>query len=735
LRNNYNNFTSSSSDDENSLSYHSDFEREYSDEESVNSSDSARWREGEDYNDHHEMLNDDLKNALSLNDISLAKSILDEIDPALIEIDSDEIKSYIFEHESPELFDLATSYAELCPNYKVASEWLESAIESRSIKLLSSICDYFQIPDSEILIYLHNSQNDYHIPDIVLVCLKYLLNNLSKEIGFNEELQKCVDLYRDGQDIELRIITAMQYESMRHADNSLAYKLRKTLLGIYSSELSQLPKSELFKYLEDEETRNHNYFGSYLSDDSDDELSDSELPEDEIRYYGDLAKKSGITKFLKKLKDFDEFEDIDIDSGKKKIMKSLESIKLNFQATQLQKDDLDSLNGFLRDDNDPNQLPEFLLNCSTKFCLHFYRGISYYTNQWNQPSRRHNKSTDEATRPIFSYAAYKGANIKIDDVRIVKTEDMEPSLNHHASLILTKKKELENKANCFWEGWKSNRPFLNGLHLFHDIYTNSYDSFQMFLRETESGINGNPLVSTSENPRHPFNYAMGNKVYQGHENKRLRPRWNVDGRAERPHSGKVYSILIPLEELGSSALVSVPQLNYQGHISVNNIIISERETSFWGKIDGRYVVEQKVARYPSFDKPYNSKYLKKYGLSKPEYDAFRELLACHSPHSKTNRLAKTMLGCYLSNFYELCTHENLVRISYDKGCMPVYQNIDGTFSFTQGYDSPNRNGVSPEVKTAYAARKKNGRRSLEGIQPREISFNDELIDEMRNLSI
>ena len=58
----------------------------------------------------------------------------------------------------------------------------------------------------------------------------------------------------------------------------------------------------------------------------------------------------------------------------------------------------------------------------------------------------------------------------------------------------------------------------------------------------------NPFISTSDTPDHALRYAYGSKYYDSFKDLRLRPRWQSNGKAERPYSGKVYlSLHDPLE--------------------------------------------------------------------------------------------------------------------------------------------------------------------------------------------
>ncbi len=682
------------------------------DNESVDSTESARWREGEDYNDHHEELNEQLRESIEEGDHKKVEQILEEIDESRIDIDNDTVREAITENDDSALFEVIR-YSSLAPSNNESREWIESTISENCSDVSESIIRYFNIDDEKLFEFIDQDDDGQ-----ISFYLRYVLRQHKDHPKFNAEIAKCIDLLKK-DDVELRIATALCYESQRHPEDSLDCKIRRDLLKVFDPELATKPIAELASYLKSQETAKHDYYGSNLSDDSDSDLSDSEIAMGENLSLGQLTNKANLTGIVQHLKSIINGEEVAV--TEKNLSSKFPPNDFSYTASEKAKADLATLNRKYEQARNQGKVAELLNSLDTKFSLLHFRGLSYYTTHWSQPARRHHRNLDEVGHAQFASASLQAAGIAIDDLRDHTLESIEKKATPHANKIINFKRKLEDEENFYDPNFRD-RKFSNALYFFHELYTDKYDRFPGFLRSINSGIRGNPLASTGETPRHPFNYALGVKIYEGHENKRLRPRHNNERRCERPHSGKVYFINLPLAELASTAMVSVPILNYKAEIVIDNLKIAEREAAFWGMIKGEWIIGQSSARYPSFDKKYKPKYFEKYGLNKEAYTLFSTAFESFAPHTNENKLCKLLLGTYLSAFYEQKAMRYCIR-SIGKKTQPVFLGMDGKFSFKLGPYTPFVNGANNQIsREAAKARRTNKQIDLKDVKSRKLDF-------------
>jgi hypothetical protein len=709
----------SNSDNEYDNSYDADSESGYlsdADNESVGSSDSALWREGEDYNDRQDELNYEIREALEENDVEKLSQALDEIDELRVNIDAEVVRTHVILHDDAELFD-AVKYSCIAPSRDEYQEWLYEAVNHKCTNIIEQLGAYFNICDSGLFNFV-----DLKDAAQIEFYLKYVLRKHKDHPKFNDEIAKCIDLLQNDDDIELRIATALCYESQRHPEWSFDCRIRRDLLKIFSPELAKKSIAELLEYLSTKEATKHDYFGANLSDDSDSDLSDSELDMMKNSSLMKPANRADLTGIVKHLKSIVNGGDVTI--TEQNLALQFPPYNFSYTTTDKAKRDLTTLNRDYKEACRQDKVAELLNSLETKFSLLYFRGLSYYTTTWSQPARRHHRKLDEAGHPQFASASLQAAGITIDTLREHSLDSIEEKATPHAKKIINLKRKLENEEN-FYDPRFRTRKFSNALYFFHELYTDKYDLFPEFLRAINSGIDGNPLASTGETPRHPFNYALGTKIYEGHEHKRLRPRHNNQGRCERPHSGKVYFVNLPLTELASTAMESIPQLNFTGEIVINNLKIAEREAAFWGMIKGEWIIGQASARYPSFDKKYNNKYLEKYGLTKDAYNLFSKAFKSFAPHTYENKLCKLLLGTYLSAFYEQKAMRYCVEHISNK-TQPVFLGMDGKFTFELGPFTPFENGGNNLLKQitreSANARRANKQIDLKDVKARRLDF-------------
>lgn len=406
---------------------------------------------------------------------------------------------------------------------------------------------------------------------------------------------------------------------------------------------------------------------------------------------------------------------------------------------------------------------ERLAKVKTKFCFAQYRGITYKTSAFDRKSRQVSRETVEVGQPIYSMAVFNAAGVSSGKYYAGNCEKKELDALDVAARAL--KQILLNKRESggfTYLGYK----YDSQAHALQDTYTNNYEFFHSAIsayiaerqgffaakrkkvlvehakklalikdektrmREENRLVYGFqppetwapyeglpnaecPFVSTGDVPRHALKYAYGKKFYEGHHHERLLPRWNKEGRAERPYAGKVYATLHSLEEYIEDAPFHVRSLNNQGKIKVGAAIALERESTFPGYIPAQRLVVEHIAKLPSFgaENGWQELFLEKYGIDKWDYRRFHKAIRSPEVQSKDygkkpNPLFKQApkkgedtrtesekqsivdhtggsyinLDSWLVNFHEARLIELVRRMARKRGMFLIYRDENGLLS-------------------------------------------------------
>lgn len=368
---------------------------------------------------------------------------------------------------------------------------------------------------------------------------------------------------------------------------------------------------------------------------------------------------------------------------------------------------------------------------TTRFCVAQYRGITYNVNVFSAIARRQNRETLEYRVPVFSSYVFQEAGInpgryyagnceEADDAKLVTAaEELKALLvsKRDVGPITVKGTKYETHAYALQTAYTVNyHGFFNAVkaYLLHQVQQSrerlltelERQFLEVYVPPDDSDDDMEPqprpkfkdadprdsdlwpameglrnaknfYVSTGNTPRHALRYAYGVKYYEGHGHARLRPRWRSDGRAERPYSGKVYVSLHPVSDYLADGPMDVVILNRNAKTKVYANIAYEREASFPGYIPADRIVAEHIARYPSFVGDYRPEFLRKYGLSKAEYDTFKRLIMNNAPHSDTNKKAKHSLGEWLVRYHEARLVEMARSLAAAAGMLLVYRDQNG----------------------------------------------------------
>lgn len=322
---------------------------------------------------------------------------------------------------------------------------------------------------------------------------------------------------------------------------------------------------------------------------------------------------------------------------------------------------------------------------SKKFFFAFYRGIHYDIKRWSSKERRAHRNFNELGRALFSPAVYdlcglqatRDYNVPTDGAKyqkLLKTAE----LLHHQMKTLDKLGVVRLEGNGHVESLigKKGIAYRSPMAAIAEFYSSSYKNYHKALKLISKKIKSEevfehpldvaflfaksketPVVSTGMTPRAGGLYAVGDKFYQGQKNTRLRPRWWKGGKAERPYSGKMYTLILTIEDLLKLNPVHVSSLQDAGEIAVPENVLPEDEATFYSYIPARYLIYQKKVRYPSFNRDHSDLFFLKYGLSRSQFEKYRKRLLESQPHSQRNRKAKRDLANHIADH----THVSLVE--------------------------------------------------------------------------
>lgn len=142
-----------------------------------------------------------------------------------------------------------------------------------------------------------------------------------------------------------------------------------------------------------------------------------------------------------------------------------------------------------------------------------------------------------------------------------------------------------------------------------------------------------------------------NKAYQGLEKNRLRPQYGADGRAHRTTAGATALIISQLSDFTSDRHNHIPAMNSANRISIEELIIHERESTFFSVVESDRVKFWHLSKYPSFhrDRYYRTFHFN-YGFTEPLYKELRKLILSAQPHSHKRRLTNKLIDEYLSTY-------------------------------------------------------------------------------------
>lgn len=503
-----------------------------------------------------------------------------------------------------------------------------------------------------------------------------------------------------------KVLTSLLYEARKSSWLDKKSYYRKSIIDHLNPTYKEYGQQDLERMLKRREERARDYFAETLSDS---DGSDDENDEDNsFRDILDL-KRIGIQLYKRDIGTWSQ-EGVEVDDEKVNGPKSREDKLLNKnhrsdranlekfyflgegpgdrdKKISQAKNDLKVLNRHVK-----NGMPieKAVAKVKTTFYVALYRGVGY-TLDWKGASRRAHRAADEIHLPYYSSSVYNAVQFNFskeyndEKYHSAEMQALLDIVGSRLKQMLLSMREDEKHPDCEYS-------FDNLAEYAQCKYSKGYADFHTSLqagglREYRGKYflnSKNPFVSTGARPYHATRYAFGAKCYDSNmEENRLRPRWKASGRAERPYVGKMYISLHPLTDFGQDGPYYVPKLIYEGKVTIEEVIVKEREVTFPGFIEAERVVDQYIATYPSFHKPYQNYYLKKYGLDEEIYNLLAKVIKNSAPHSNERRYIQRILTNWLCAFYE----DKLIQSASNKAAIKngilVYQDVDGSFSMSE----------------------------------------------------
>jgi hypothetical protein len=511
-----------------------------------------------------------------------------------------------------------------------------------------------------------------------------------------------------------KLITTLLYKSKRKAWAELdCYNLRHYINSL-DPKFTGFTQQDFEAYIRKQESSFGEFYGSYLSDDSDsddeqDYHQQAKLTQEKIKKQSKKYQDRGqLDKLFFKKKTGDrKCGDIrPVTEGSAVFdLKERTQIHLNkHEKRDKIARDLRHLNRYLASGE---TLEAAQAKVETRFYCAQYRGVTHLTSKWNQASRKAHRSEDENGQAQYSASVLKEAGIDIyknyHEARQLIGQNKD-SLEVRARTLKEVLLTLREPRPCTYDNYS----YVNFAYLLQNLYTQDYDGFHSLLKQDPLlqaifSNDANPFVSTGDVPYHALKYAYGIKPYKGHEDERLRPRWKRNGRAERPYSGVVYVSLHPLEDYDNDGPLHLVSLNRTAEIRLKSElnIIPERESCFPAYIPEGRVIHKHVAKYLSFSGSYKQIYASKYGIDETFYNKLCALLKKARPHSKEMTQFKKILGEWLCSYHEVRLIDIARKAAKAKGGVLVYKDINRGFSLVPPIDSVNRNmsAMTEEIKS------------------------------------
>lgn len=577
--------------------------------------------------------------------------------------------------------------------------------------------------------YLVRLDNGQHV---IFDELEFGLSNLAVGDGLRNPF---IRLEGGDESVTCLVVDKYLYERYRHDESEESVTVIKQALAVVDCDISQKSDADLVKFLDEKVRTTGRFYGSELSDDSDQEderalsaesdkfkiISDAQKTTNfwlrtkrQSRMSGNISSK--LVELRRKIERRRIVNEDTIASELQKIGKVTFHDK--FQISELPYEDvtrakltsddkkaIEDVNGLLKgcrlvDEDEKKTAEEKVRQVlgGRKFYVIHYRGINYLQSRWNASSRRYHCKMTEVARPQYCEMVLK--SLQFDFYRELSSGNDYSETEALRRRLEIRSDEVGRFLGDLRDGYRycvnfadpqaETRPYLfnNVLECLQHKYSSSTKHFLKKLkglRETHPGFwhqfpassSWNPFLSTSNCTYHAAKYAHSMKPFYADENP-PKPRWHRDGRLEYRHFGKVYVSLHPVAEM---LLDNQPNNNLQlareGRIPLRREVEMEKETTFLGSIPAERIFFHMTAKYPDFSRRHSPIHELKYGLNEKLYELFKYFIAKSVPNTAYRESVAGLLSEWLCVYQSVLLSRIATLRANEEGAKLVFIGSDG----------------------------------------------------------
>ena len=354
-----------------------------------------------------------------------------------------------------------------------------------------------------------------------------------------------------------------------------------------------------------------------------------------------------------------------------------------------------------------------------------YRGIHFYKEHYNREARKsarvidHLQQLGEIPRTgMFSCATHEVSSIPLvvcsanfhPEVLTRILNEREANLTKANEQIIKEMSALQKASDigvkaCLGTSRSSRSCYQSRFLEYVQRYVNSYEQLKKDMRKAKEiqldcrqsqrtrekwdilhslNFTHLPFVSTSETLCWGLKYAygLGNLTTTSQPDKYLSPEYQRDGHPRFPYLGIIYATLHQLDELNNPNCTRLLDLFRENLIDFRSAspggnnksgYIRARERVFIGGVGSEHVYFSTVVRVPNFRHDYRQFCKEKYGITKKEYDKFKNNL------SRFGAITQEQTMRNKSEF--LRTVKNIIEHVMEKQIESIVANISASEGF------------------------------------------------------
>jgi hypothetical protein len=221
------------------------------------------------------------------------------------------------------------------------------------------------------------------------------------------------------------------------------------------------------------------------------------------------------------------------------------------------------------------------------------------------------------------------------------------------------------------------------LHYMQEIYSNTFDRLHRTLAQesifADYPHKKHPFVSFGDEVTHAARYGFGQKVTGNRFEDRLRPIYYEDGSLENFFVGQLWITLQAWQDYSTLDKFHILSEHAHSNISIDDRILSERETSFWSHAPSGIVALRLPLILPSFFGQYPPQYQQAFGLSHKSFNEYKaRIKKSLSPNQakKQIRQVKNDIIKNVINHYEAMINSAIKAATDKKNSSLVFQGLN-----------------------------------------------------------